>query len=276
MTVQAERAEQFFKMHDKGSTFLLPNAWDAASARLFAEAGFPAIGTTSAGVAFANGYPDGERISRHEMLARVKQMANAVNVPVSADIEAGYGATPDDVAITIQGVMDAGAVGVNLEDTDRTTGTLFGVEAQENRIRAARQTAGATFVINARVDTYIRPSVPEASRFDETLFRAKAYVEAGATSIFVLGVVDRATIEALVRGIPAPLNVMAGPGALPIADLFAIGVTRVSIGDAAMLATMGLVRQIAQELRATGTYSHMAQHPFTFAEANKLFATKPG
>lgn len=272
MTTQAEKAERFLQLHHKGSALLLPNAWDSASAKLFAEAGFPAIGTTSAGIAFANGYQDGEQISRDEMLAVVKRIVSAVDVPVTADMEAGYGPTPDDVAVTVKGVLAAGAVGINLEDTDRATNALFGVEAQEHRIKAARHTAGSALVINARIDTYIRPSVPAASKLDETIFRAKAYLDAGADCVFVLGVADRETIATLVQKINAPLNIMAGVGALPAPELFKLGVTRVSIGDAAMLATMGLVRQIAQELRQSGTYENMVQHPYTYREATALFA----
>ncbi len=274
MTSQTEKAQLFLQMHHKGSSLLLPNAWDVASARLFEEAGFPAIGTTSAGVAFSNGYPDGEQISRDEMLKVVKRIVSAVDVPVSADIEAGYGPTPDDVAVTVKGVIAAGAVGINLEDTDRITNTLFGIEAQENRIKAARHTAGSALVINARIDTYIRPSVPVASKLDETIFRAKAYLDAGADCVFVLGVTDRETVATLVQAINAPLNIMAGVGALPTTELFKLGVTRISIGDGAMLATMGLVRQIAQELHQSGTYENMVQHPYTYREASALFIKK--
>src|SRR5690348_14169745 len=130
MTSQAEKAHLFLQMHRKGSTLLLPNAWDVASACVFEQVGFPAIGTTSAGVAIANGYPDGQKISRDEMLAQVKRMVVAVNVPVSADIEAGYGPAAEDVAATIKGVIDAGAVGVNLEDNNGMPNALYGIEAQ--------------------------------------------------------------------------------------------------------------------------------------------------
>ncbi len=274
MTSQAEKAELFLKLHHKGSSLLLPNAWDIASVKVFEQAGFPAIGTTSAGIAFANGYPDGQQISRDEMLAQIKRMVAAVDVPVSADIEAGYGPIPDDVAATIKGVIEAGAAGINLEDNNGLPNDLYGVEAQEHRIKAARHTAGAALVINARIDVFLHQVGPEANRLDETLFRAKAYLDAGADCIFVPGVVDRPTIETLVREIPAPLNIMAGPGAPSTPELFKLGVTRVSVGVAAMLATMGLVRDIANELRETGTYEQIARHPYGFGEASTLFAKK--
>jgi 2-methylisocitrate lyase-like PEP mutase family enzyme len=274
MTSQAEKAALFLQMHHKGSTLLLPNGWDIASVKVFEAAGFPAIGTTSAGVAFANGYTDGQQISRDEMLTQIKRMVAAVDVPLSADIEAGYGPTPDDVAATVKGVVEAGAAGVNLEDNNGMPNALYGIEAQENRIKAARHTAGSTLVINARIDTFLHQVGPEASRLDETLFRATAYLEAGADCIFVPGVVDAPTIETLVKEIPAPLNIMAGPGAPSAPELFKLGVTRVSVGVAAMLATMGLVRDMANELRATGTYEQMNRHPYGYGEASTLFAKK--
>ena len=274
MPSQAEKAAFFLNLHHKGSSLLLPNAWDIASARVFEEAGFPAIATTSAGVAFANGYPDGQNISRDEMLAQIKRMAAAVNVPLSADIEAGYGPTPDDVAATIKGVIEAGAAGVNLEDNNGLPNALYGVEAQENRIKAARQAAGSALVINARIDVFLHQVGPQANRLEETLLRAKVYLDAGADCIFVPGVVDDETIGVLVRQIPAPVNIMAGPGAPSAPELFGMGVTRVSVGVAAMLATMGLVRDIANELRSTGTYEQIARHPYGFGEASALFVKK--
>ncbi len=274
MTSRVEKADILLKLHQNGSTLLLPNAWDVASARVFEEAGFPVVATTSAGIAFSNGYPDGQHISRNEMLAHIKQMAMAVEIPLSADIESGYGSTPDDVVATIKGVIDAGAAGINLEDNNGLPNALYGVEAQENRLKAARDAAGSALVINARIDTFLHQVGAEANRLQETLLRAKVYLDAGADSIFVPGVVDRATIETLVRGISGPLNIMAGPGAPSAPELFKLGVTRVSVGVSAMLATMGLVRDMAHELRQTGTYEQIAQHPYSFGEASALFAKK--
>ncbi len=274
MSTQVEKADILFKLHQQGSTLLLPNAWDVASAKVFEAAGFPAVATTSAGVAFANGYPDGQKISRDEMVGLIKRIAAALTVPLTADIEGGYGPTPDDVAATVKGVVDAGAAGINLEDNNGEPSALFGVEAQENRIKAARDASGKALVINARTDVFLHQVGPEASRLEETIFRAKAYLSAGADSIFVPGVVDKATIETLVMEIPAPINIMAGPGAPSAPELFALGVRRVSVGVAAMMATMGLAREIAHELRDSGTYEHIAKHPFSYGEASLLFTPK--
>lgn len=275
MTTQKEKAELLLNLHREGGKLLLPNAWDVASARLVEEAGFPVIATTSAGVAFALGYPDGQKISRDEMLQVVARIAAAVKVPVTADIEAGYGPAPEDVAKTIRGVIAAGAVGVNLEDnTGNQNRLLYPIEEQTRRIAAAREEAdraGIPLVINARTDTYLFQVGEVATRYGETIRRARAYLEAGASSIFVPGVVDPPTIQALVKDIPGPLNLMVGPNAPSAPELFKLGVRRVSLGAAIMLATMGLVAEIARELREQGTYNQIAAHPYSFNEAWKLF-----
>jgi 2-methylisocitrate lyase-like PEP mutase family enzyme len=275
MPTQVEKAEQLLKWHAKGATLLLPNAWDVASARVFEEAGFPAIATTSAGVAFAYGYADGELISRELMLEAVRRIVQAVKVPVTADVEAGYGPSPEDVAETVRGVIAAGAVGVNLEDNQGSGQPLYPIEAQAARLKAGReaaQAAGIPIVINARVDTYLYQIGAAEGRLDDAIQRGKAYMEAGATSIFVPGVVDPAVIEILVRAIPAPINILAGPGAPSAPELFRLGVTRISVGGAIMRATMGLTRDIARQLRDQGTYELLGLYPYSHGDASGLFS----
>lgn len=274
---QQAKAESLLNWHQEGAGLLLPNAWDCASARLFEEAGFSAIGTTSAGIAFAQGYPDGQQIQRDEMIQVIARIAAAVQVPVTADIEAGYGPTTNDVAETIRKVIVAGAVGVNLEDNTGMFKLLYSLDQQVERIKAAREEAarvGLALVINARIDTYLFSIGEETTRLEDTIRRGRAYLQAGANSIFVPGVADPSLIEALVHEIPGPLNIMAGPGMLSAPELFKLGVTRVSIGGAAMLATMGLIRDIARELHERGTYEHIALHTYEFTEAWKLFQKK--
>ena len=274
MTIQQEKAALLLKLHQKGENLLLPNAWDCASARLFEEAGFPAIATTSSGIAFSNGYRDGQQISRDEMLRVVGRIVATVQIPVTADVEAGYGPKPEDVATTIKGVIEAGAVGVNLEDNTGRGNPLYSIEAQVERIVAAREAAklgGVHVVINARTDTYLYRIGAEENRLDETLQRARTYLQAGADSIFVPGVTDLSLIEVLVREIPGPLNILAGANAPSAPELFKLGVRRISIGGAAMQATMGYVRDIARELREQGTYTQMAQHPYSHNDATNLF-----
>jgi 2-methylisocitrate lyase-like PEP mutase family enzyme len=278
MPTQAEKAAQFLQMHHQGG-LLLPNAWDISSARIFEDAGFPAIATTSAGVAFTLGYPDGELISRDEMLDVVSRIAAAVSVPVTADVEAGYGPEPETVAETMRMVIQAGAVGVNLEDNQGRGNPLYTVEQQSERIRAAREAAtqaGVDLVINARTDTFLFAIGPVEGRMDDTFNRAKAYIEAGATSIFVPGVVKPEAIQKLVDGIAAPLNIMTAPGALSAPEVFAMGVKRISVGSALMQATMGLTKAIAEELRGTGTYEQMYRYQYGFMDAAKLFSKHGG
>ena len=279
MTTQQEKAALFLKLHHEGEGLLLPNAWDCASARLFEEAGFPAIATTSSGIAFSNGYRDGQQISRDEMLRVVGRIVAAVKVPVTADVEAGYGSKPEDVAKTIKSVIEVGAVGVNLEDNTGRFQSLYSIEAQVERIAAAREAAkqgGVHVVINARTDTYLFQIGAEETRLEETLKRSRAYLQAGADSIFVPGVVDPSLVQVLVREIPAPLNILAGANAPSAPELFKLGVRRISIGGAAMQATMGLVRDIARELREQGTYTKFAGQSYTFADAWNLFGGSEG
>jgi 2-methylisocitrate lyase-like PEP mutase family enzyme len=275
---QREKAELLLRLQQPGSSLLLPNAWDAASARLFEDAGFPAIGTTSAGIAYAHGYPDGEQIAREEMLQAVTRIASLVQVPVTADLEAGYGKAAVDVADTIRGVIAAGAVGVNLEDgTDDPNHPLYVVGVQAERLAAAREAANRVdipLVINARTDTYLARVGEGQARLKETIGRGRAYLQAGADSIFVPYVIDPAIIQTLVRDIPGPITLLAMPGALSAAELFQLGVVRVSIGSRAMVATMGLVRKIAQELRDHGTYEALSQEVYRRAEAQALFASE--
>jgi 2-methylisocitrate lyase-like PEP mutase family enzyme len=257
---QRDRAAQFRDRHtdSDAGTLVLPNSWDAASTLLFEQAGFEAVGTSSAGVAASMGVPDGEHLSRAEMLAVVERISHTVGVPVSADIEAGYGDSPADVSETIRRTIDAGAVGVNLEDgTDDPAGPLDDVEGHAAKIRAARDAAddaGVPLVINGRTDVFWREAGDEADRVDRAIQRANAYADAGSDCLFVPGVTDAATIEALVDGIDGPLNVLGGPGAPPVPELGDLGVGRVSVGSGPMRATLARLREIAAELRDEGTY----------------------
>lgn len=273
-----QRAEAFRRMHqpDAGRVLVLPNAWDAMSARLVEDAGARAIATTSAGVAWALGRTDGEGLTRDQMINAVERITRVVRVPVTADVERGYGdGTPAAVAETVRRVIGAGAVGINLEDAPGAGGqTLIGMDEQAARIAAARQAAsgeGVEIYVNARIDTYLAQAGAPEGRLDETLRRAKAYVGAGADGVFVPGVADADTIRTLAGAVGAPLNVMAGRGAsLPVSELRALGVARVSIGPALALAVMAQVRRAAAEVLERGTYDAL-QGGITFPEANALF-----
>lgn len=278
-TDQPQQADAFRRMHQPaaGRILVLPNAWDAMSARLIEEAGARAIATTSAGVAWALGRTDGEGLTRDQMVNAVERITRVVRVPVTADVERGYGdGTPADAAETVVRVIGAGAVGINLEDAPGRDGaTLVEVDEQVARIAAAREAAsreGVALFINARVDTYLAQAGAPEGRFDETVRRARAYTAAGADGVFVPGVADAETIRALAASVGAPLNVMAGRGAGPtIPELQALGVARVSIGPAMTLAIMAQIRRAAAEVLQQGTYSAM-QGGLTFPEANALFS----
>jgi 2-methylisocitrate lyase-like PEP mutase family enzyme len=265
-----ESAERLLALH-RGRILVLPNAWDVASARVVEEAGFPAVATSSAGVAAVLGYPDGEHVPRDEMLGMVSRIARAVRVPVTADLEAGYGSA----GATVEAALRAGAVGMNLEDGRHQTGlaTLEEHSASVREARAAADRLGVHFVINARIDVYLARVGPEAERFDHTLRRAAAYLAAGADCIFVPGLRDADTIGRLAAAIRGPLNVLAGPGTPPVAKLASLGVARVSAGSAPMRAALTAARSAAEEMRDRGTFS-FTEGILTHAEVNALLADR--
>ena len=205
---QASKAEAFRALHRGPRLLLLPNAWDAMSARIVASEGFPAIATTSGGLAWALGYPDGEAAPWDEVVAATARIARTVSVPVTADIETGYGDTPEAVARSIGDIIGAGAVGVNLEDGVRGgPAPLRSVEDMVARIRAAREAAraaGIPIVINARTDLYLKNIGDEQSRFHEAVARARAYLAAGADCFYPITLRDADTIGRLVRAVSAP------------------------------------------------------------------------
>ena len=273
---QREKAAAFRKLHEGPPILVLANAWDVASARVFEDAGFPAVATSSAGVAWALGYPDGEGISRAEMAEAVRRIAAGVAVPVTADMEAGYGPEPAAVAETVRAVIAAGAVGMNLEDSTRdAAGPLFDFALSVERVRAARaaaDAAGVPLVLNARTDVFLAAVGDEGGRLEHAVRRANAYREAGADCLFVPGVRDAATIEALVRQIRGPINILAGPGTPSVPELQRFGVARVSVGGGPARAALAVARRIAQELRGPGTYTAFTQDVLTYQEVNRLMA----
>jgi len=268
-----DKALRLLALHRGPAPLLLPNAWDCATARILEQAGFPAVATSSAAIAFARGYPDGEVISREEMLEEVARIARAVSIPVTADMEAGYGDTPEAAHRTAIGVLDAGAVGLNLEDGDPGPGgPLHGLEKQVAKIRAVREAAesrGVPLVLNARTDVYLDAVGPEAGRFDETVRRGLAYRDAGADCVFVPGLADEEVIGELVRRLECPVNILASAAGPSIGALARLGVARVSLGSAPMRAAMTLLRRLAEELRALGTYSEL-EGIVTHASMNEL------
>ncbi|HZU44923.1 MAG TPA: isocitrate lyase/phosphoenolpyruvate mutase family protein [Terriglobales bacterium] len=277
MDSRHSKAETLRALHHAPNILLLPNAWDVASARIFETAGFPALATTSAGIAFSLGYPDGERITRQEMLSVVARIAGSIAIPVTADVEAAYGESAEAAELTAAGVIEAGAVGLNLEDgTNDPAHPLVDLSLQLEKIHAVRGTGEAMdvpLVLNARTDVYLAAVGPVEKRYDEALRRCIAFRDAGADCIFIPGVKDAATISRFVRDLQCPINILAGPGTPPIPELQKLGVARVTIGSGAMRACMGLVQSIADELRASGTY-HTMESAIPHADLNRLMQGK--
>jgi 2-methylisocitrate lyase-like PEP mutase family enzyme len=270
------KAEMFAALHEGSEILVLPNCWDAGSAKILADVGFPAIATTSAGIAFSHGHADGHIISREDMCAEISRCAAIVSIPLSADMEGGYGATPNDVAETVRQAIAAGAVGANIEDSIVANAKpMLDATLATERIQAGREAAdaaGMSFVLNARTDVYLHnEGAPSAAMFDMAVSRANTYYAAGARCVFVPGVTDADLIERLADAIEAPLNILAGPASPSTAELQAMGVARVSIGGSLARACLTLVENAAAELRNIGTYSY-AKDTFSNAVLNRRFA----
>jgi len=262
-----DKAAALLDLHT-GPGFVLPNAWDAGSARILEQVGFPAIATTSAGIAWSCGIPDGEALDRDRMLEHIGLIVAAVRVPVTADLEAGYGDTADDVGRTVARAVDLGAAGGNLEDAGR--GGLFGIDAAVERLVAARAAAPrGTFVLNARTDTYFVGTSGDA--FAETVERAVRYLEAGADCVFVPGVVEEDTIRRLAAAIPGPLNVVAGlANHIDAPTLFSLGVKRVSLGGSLARAAFSMLERAGRELLDSGTLGFL-DGAIGYAELQRRF-----
>ncbi|MFC0625290.1 isocitrate lyase/PEP mutase family protein [Kribbella deserti] len=262
----------FRDLHTGG--LLMPNAWDAGSALVLAEAGFAALATTSAGIAFSLGKgdhakPDGApSVSRDEMFERIRQITSAVDVPVNGDLEDGYGAAPSVVAETISLSIEAGLSGGNIEDFDGQG--LYDEGLAVERIAAAREAGGSSFVLTARTDGQLLAS---PTGLDESIRRANRYRAAGADCLYVPGVNDLSAITTLVREIDGPLNVVLGLGstALTVSSLTDAGVARISLGGSIARAALGFIRESARELLDQGTLGFAARQ-IPHAELNALFA----
>jgi len=271
---QIERAQAFRRMHDRRQVLLLPNCWDAGSARLFARRGFAAIATTSAGVAWSLGHADGEQAPLDEVLAAIARITRVAGVPVTADIETGYGDTPAEVAATVRAVIAAGAVGINIEDGMPGHGPLRDAADAAARVRAARAAAdasGVPIVINARVDHWMQHGDADpAARLADATDRARAYLAAGADCIYPIGLADLATLAALVRALDAPVNVAAGAGMPGLAELAGLGIARVSTATRLATLAFAAVDRAIGAVQASGRFDALAAE-FTYADAQRLF-----
>ncbi len=275
-TALTKKAELLRALHKGPEPLVLPNPWDAASAVLVAEAGFPAIATTSAGVAWMLGRPDGQHLTRDEMLGAVARIAAVVSLPVTADLEAGYGDSPGAVAATVRGAAGAGAVGLNTEDgIDHTKGTMYGFDQSVARIAAARKAAdelGVPMVINARTDLAFDRARPEAERIAEAIQRGNAYMQAGADCVYPILFQNIDAIKTLAAGIKGPINVMASTN-LDVATLKAAGVRRISLATGLPRVVLARLKEVLTALKADGKFDFL-QSALPTPDLNAKFPRK--
>lgn len=265
-TTLADQAQYFRSLHTSDAPLALPNVWDAGSTAVVETAGARAVATTSAGVAWSVGAGDGDHLTRRQAMEALRRVVAVARTPVTADLEGGYAAVPDDVAGTIHEVVDAGAVGINLEDGDRDPAELV------RRLLVARRTAdklGVRLFVNARTDVFLRGIGREADRADEVVARAGQYVAAGADGLFVPGLTDLGVLAELTARVAVPVNVMAGPDSPDVASLGRAGVARVSLGSGVAQAAYAVAARAATEMLTHGTYGALA-NGLDYGELNGL------
>jgi 2-methylisocitrate lyase-like PEP mutase family enzyme len=272
---QRERAELFRRLHHGSEILILPNIWDAASARVYELAGFPALATSSSALAAALGYPDGEAISRDHFVEAVARIVRVIHVPLSVDVESGFGKNIAEVLETIQAMLEVGAVGINLEDSTKDAQPVLVDSAYQvellHAVRALGVQQQVPLVINARTDVFILDERETPEAIEEAVKRGNAYLEASADSVYPILAHGRATIEALAKGIDGPVNVLASGRTPTIPELAEIGVARVSFGGSIMRAALGQLRAIGEELRTTGTYRALTENTLPSKDFESLF-----
>jgi 2-methylisocitrate lyase-like PEP mutase family enzyme len=258
---------------------VLPNAWDAASARILERAGFPAVATTSSGVASALGYGDGQQIGRALLIEATARITRVVGCPVSVDIEAGYGSSIEEVRETVSQVIETGAVGFNIEDSSPDNPTeLVDLAYQVELIAALRELADGLdipFVINARTDTFLREIGRPENRVQLALERSHAYAKAGADCFYpISGSLTSPVIAELARSAGAPLNILVGGAAAPtLEELASLGVARVSFGGGLMRSVLGHLQEVAREVLDQGSLNSLKRSALPGSEFASLFDT---
>jgi 2-methylisocitrate lyase-like PEP mutase family enzyme len=271
MRTPAEKGHIFSELHKRAGAFIIPNPWDAGTARLLADLGFEALATTSAGYAFSAGLPDNV-VDRDKMMAHVSEIVAATDLPVSADLENGFGDSAETVAETIRLAAAAGLAGCSIEDMSREGHTIYDRDHAVERVRAAAEAARGlpfVFTLTARAENYLvgRPDLAD------TIKRLQAYQEAGADVLYAPGLKDREEIAAVVRSVDRPVNVVMGLQGvqLSLAELSAIGVKRISVGSALSRAALGAFLRAAREMREHGTFT-FAEEAANYREINGKFA----
>jgi 2-methylisocitrate lyase-like PEP mutase family enzyme len=277
--IQKEKADAFLKFHRDNEILVLANSWDIGSSKLLEACGFKAVATTSMGIAASLGYPDCQVITLHEMITAITGIVNAVKVPVTVDIEAGYGNTTEEILGSVRKIIETGIAGINIEDSIEMSPELTDEKEFCGRIAAIRalsDSLGFHLVINARTDSFYTSSRPINEKLAESIRRGNKYREAGADCIFVQPVWDREMIATLVKEIDAPVNILANPGIGPgmppsVRELQDLGVARLSLGSGIMKATLALIKKIADELRDKGTYEILSEAMSPGSEATLAY-----
>jgi 2-methylisocitrate lyase-like PEP mutase family enzyme len=278
MRSQADKAQDFRGLHHGKRMLILPNAWDVPSARVFENAGFPAVATSSAGLMVSLGYPDGEVMDRDQFVSTVRRIAGVLLVPLSVDIVAGFGKTSKEVLTTVKAILRAGGIGINIEDFVHATKKLYPIERQVENVRGIRKlgdTVGIPLVINARTDALRFGTGDEEAKFAEAVRRAIAYRDAGADCVYPMGLIEAVSIRRFLKELDFPINVMVRKGLPPITELENLGVARVSFGPSASYAAMGLLKRAAKEVLEKGTYGNLVDGAISFDELNSLAMPKP-
>ena len=276
---QKLKAEQLRKLHHGSEILVLPNIWDQLGALLLESLGYPAIATASASVAWTNGYEDGEHIPFIEVLTRLKNIAGSVNLPVTADVESGYASTDTELEKNVEKLISTGIVGINFEDHDKKTDSLFPLDIQCRRIRIIRkvaETMNVPLFINARTDVYLRGKgfdTPE-EKLNETLKRGKAYLDAGADGLFPPAMKDKDELAKLVSALRCPVNVIAMPGIPDFRTLKEIGVRRVSLGPGFLKIAIKSMKQLAVKLKNYEGLDEVIGNEVSSEELKKLVGKK--
>jgi len=269
-SVSAAQARLFHQLHHD-DLLHLANVWDAGSARLIESAGAKAVATTSAGVAWAHGYADGNHLPMPVLAATVAEITRVVRVPLSVDMEGGYSADPVEVGVNVAAIVAAGAVGINLEDAMGDPGLLC---AKIEQAKRAAGRLGVDLFVNARIDVYLRNTVPPERRLEEALARAARYREAGASGFFLPGLVDAAEIRAAAAAVPLPLNVMARPGLPAGAELTALGACRLSAGSGIPEVVYGRVAAMAAAFLRDGVSASVTEGAMPYRDINALMTAR--
>ncbi|HMA48245.1 MAG TPA: isocitrate lyase/phosphoenolpyruvate mutase family protein [Magnetospirillaceae bacterium] len=264
-----DHAKTFRQLHHADKPLLLANAWDAGSARLIESLGASAVATTSAGIDWALGYPDGNLLPIARLAEMTASITRLIRIPLSVDFEAGYSDDPAEVAENIKPILDAGAVGINIEDGGQPPALLA---AKIERVKGVAAAKGIDLFVNARTDVYLRGLVPEPRRIAESLARGKTYREAGADGLFVPGLIANEGIEAVVKGADLPVNLLAWPGLAGAEELGALGVKRISAGSGIAQRVWAEAERLASDFLRDGRSEPLSEGALDYGRLQQLFA----